>query len=284
MRRNLAYSILVFSVLMSYLLFGFTTSTMMGGATWEDFPAIVGLALTIGGVFGGIFYFGFTGIASWIGFKEDHTKPFRATRAFVIVSSILVITGACYGVVASYLKEREKQVLAKQQKENAEVQAAAAQKRVEIEKRRIASLTPQQRVAEEQENRRRKETAARLAAAEVAKKEADARKVISDNKKRDTQLQMAGAGAVRLKRAMKDPNAFILMSLVVMPNGVACYQYRAKNSFGAILPSSAVLTTSGRILLEESRENAFVTAWNGNCTRGGGDEIAPLVKRLGILE
>lgn len=93
-----------------------------------------------------------------------------------------------------------------------------------------------------------------------------------------------GAGALTLKRAAKDPEAFDLQSLVVMPNGTACYEYRAKNSFGAILPSSAVLTPSGRMLLREHDGNAFVSAWNKNCTPSGGDEIAPLVKRLGILD
>ena len=101
--------------------------------------------------------------------------------------------------------------------------------------------------------------------------------------KRDTQLQMAGAGALTIKKAMKDPEAFELKSLVVKPNGSACYEYRAKNSFGATLPSSAVLSPKGKLFTHERDGNSFVTVWNKECTPAGGDEIADLVKRLGIL-
>ena len=122
------------------------------------------------------------------------------------------------------------------------------------EEQRVASMTPEQR-----EN----EKAAKA--------------------KRDTQLQMAGAGALTIKKAMKDPEAFELKSLVVKPNGTACYEYRAKNSFGAILPSSAVFSSKGKLLTQERDGNSFVAVWNKECTLAGGDEIADLVKRLGIL-
>lgn len=115
---------------------------------------------------------------------------------------------------------------------------------------RRASLTPEQRAAE------------------------DATKA-----KRDAQLQTAAAVALRLKRATKDPAAFELTALVVKPDGAACYEYRAKNSYGAILPSSAVLTTKGKVLLQEHDGNTFVSAWNKACVPPGGDEIAAIVTR-----
>jgi hypothetical protein len=99
----------------------------------------------------------------------------------------------------------------------------------------------------------------------------------------ELQLQLAAAGAAALKRAMKDPEAFELTSLVVKPNGTACYEFRAKNSFGAILPSSAVQTKDGKMLTRERNGNAFVAVWNKDCTVAGGDEIAALVKRLGFI-
>ena len=101
--------------------------------------------------------------------------------------------------------------------------------------------------------------------------------------KRDSQLQMAGAAASTLKKIMKDPDAFELKSLVVKPNGAACYEYRAKNSFGAIFPSNAVLTLTGKLLIKERDGNSFVAVWNKECTSDGGDEIANFVKKLGIL-
>ena len=107
--------------------------------------------------------------------------------------------------------------------------------------------------------------------------------MLAATKKRDTQLQIAGAGAALLKSAMKDPQAFELTSLVVKPNGTACYEYRAKNSFGAIFPSSAVLTSSARMLTAEQNGNTIVAAWNKDCTLAGGDDITSLVKTIGIL-
>ena len=101
--------------------------------------------------------------------------------------------------------------------------------------------------------------------------------------KRDAQLQAAGAGAMILKKAMKDPTAFELTSLTVHANGTACYNYRAKNSYGAVLPSSAVLTPKGKMLTQEQNEDAFIKVWNKECTKADGDDITNLVKRLGII-
>lgn len=123
-----------------------------------------------------------------------------------------------------------------------------------VEEQRVASMTPEEQA---------KENAAKA--------------------KRDTQLQKAGAGALVLKNAMKDPEAFELKSLVVKPNGTACYEYRGKNSFGATFPNSAVLSSKGKLLTQEQSGNSFVAIWNKECTSAGGDEIADLVKRLGIL-
>lgn len=99
------------------------------------------------------------------------------------------------------------------------------------------------------------------------------------NAKRDAQLQWAAMGAIDLKKHMKDPEAFDLTSLYVTKSGYGCYEYRAKNSFGAILPSSAVLTPKGKMFTKEHQEGEFTKTWNRECTQSGGDEIAALVKR-----
>ena len=106
---------------------------------------------------------------------------------------------------------------------------------------------------------------------------------VAAEKARDAQLQFAAIGAIQLKKAMKDPQAFDLTSLYVTKSGYACYEYRAKNSFGAIFPASAVLTSDGKMFVQEKHENEFVKAWNRECTKKGGDDIAALVKRR-ILE
>lgn len=133
----------------------------------------------------------------------------------------------------------------------------------------------------ESENKAQRE--ADETARERAKTPEQRAKEKAQSAKRDAQLQAAAVGALALKRAMKDPTAFDLTSLVLKPNGTACYEYRAKNSFGAILPSSAVLSASGKMLVQEKDGNAFVSLWNKECTSAGGDEIAHFLKTQGIL-
>jgi len=98
--------------------------------------------------------------------------------------------------------------------------------------------------------------------------------------KRTAQIQLAGAGAVALKKSMKDPTAFELTSLVLMPDGTACYEFRGKNSFGAIFPTSAVATSKGKLLTQERDKNAFVKAWNDACTKAGGEDLTTIVKQI----
>jgi len=117
------------------------------------------------------------------------------------------------------------------------------------EAERLAALTPEQRSAEE--------------AAKAA---------------REIQLQRAIAGAMMLKKSMKDPRAFELTQLTVMPDGTACYDFRGKNSFGATFPTAAVITTKGKLLTQERDKNAFVNAWNAACTRSGGTNITALAQ------
>ena len=54
------------------------------------------------------------------------------------------------------------------------------------------------------------------------------------------------AGAFVLRRSMKDPSSFELVSAKDRGEGIVCYQYKARNSFGALLPDTAVLTSKGR--------------------------------------
>ena len=96
--------------------------------------------------------------------------------------------------------------------------------------------------------------------------------------KRQEQLHAGGMGAGILRVAMKDPEAFVVNSVMVKPNGATCYKFRAKNSFGAVLPSRAVL--AGKVMLLEERDaSAFADAWRAECSAPGGDEIADRVNR-----
>jgi hypothetical protein len=103
-----------------------------------------------------------------------------------------------------------------------------------------------------------------------------------DNRKRDAQLQ-AAALALTLKHAAKDPTAFELTSLTVKPDDAACYEYRAKHTFGAIFSGEAVLSTAGKLYVKEHSVDLFAKTWNKECTVEGGDEIAEYLKTQGIL-
>lgn len=91
-----------------------------------------------------------------------------------------------------------------------------------------AQKTPEQRAAE--------------AAAKV-KKEADFQRVLQ--------------GARMLKAAAKDPASFNLESALMMADGTICYEYRAKNSFNAVVPGTHVL--GAKVNSNEA------SAWNKYC-------------------
>lgn len=116
-----------------------------------------------------------------------------------------------------------------------------------------------------------------VAAKETAMTPEQKAKRKAEGDKKAAQQAIAASGAVSIMRAMKDPAAFTLTSLYLMPDGTSCYEYRAKNSFGAIFPSEAVLTIKGKMLLHELHGNAFVSAWNDACTKPGGEDITDLV-------
>ena len=120
---------------------------------------------------------------------------------------------------------------------------------------RVAALTPEQRAQE-----------------------------TADRKKRDDQVTAGAQGAYVLKHAAKDPEAFELRSAVVKHDGATCYNYRAKNAFGAVMPGEAVLSPIGRMYIKEHDGGAFVRVWNKECTVAGGDDAAPAIKQLGILD
>jgi hypothetical protein len=105
--------------------------------------------------------------------------------------------------------------------------------------------------------------------------------VAQEKAKKDTSsltLGLALAGAKTLKRSSKDPQTFEFTEIVTHPNSTVCFEYRAKNSFNAMLQGNAVLA-NGKLLVRESAGNAFVAAWNKNCTPADGEDVMTLVTR-----
>lgn len=128
-------------------------------------------------------------------------------------------------------------------------------------------------VAHHDAEERRSEAAAKEAAREAAMTPEQKAKQKEEEARRTALRAQAIVGAVALRRSMKDPTAFTLTSLVLMPDGAKCYEFRAKNSFGAILPGEAILTEKGKMLLHERDGNAFVSAWNASCTKPRGEDL-----------
>jgi len=93
---------------------------------------------------------------------------------------------------------------------------------------------------------------------------------------------MALLGAQQLKQTMKDPESFKLRAAVLMDDGTVCYNYRAKNSFGAELPGSAVIVRRKndiQLLVEQSSQG-FATAWNKRCANKNGEDLTQIIERL----
>lgn len=91
--------------------------------------------------------------------------------------------------------------------------------------------------------------------------------------KADLELNTAIAVGRVLKKSAKDPSSFKMESFVVYPGGPACYEYRAKNSFGAIVPAKAVFDGTAA-LTSENDGSRFIKVWNSVCTKPGGKDRA----------
>lgn len=97
----------------------------------------------------------------------------------------------------------------------------------------------------------------------------------------DKELNVAIAYGKVIKKATKDPASFKMESFLIFPGGAACYEYRAKNSFGAIVPAKAVYDGTTLITSETDR-NKFTKSWNAVCTKAGGEERAGGLNLLGV--
>jgi RNA polymerase subunit RPABC4/transcription elongation factor Spt4 len=114
---------------------------------------------------------------------------------------------------------------------------------------------------------KRTAAAAAVEAAKTPEKKAAEEK---QKAKDSAQLNVALEIARRLKASTKDPSSFKLESLLLYPDGSACYEYRAKNSFAAIVPAQAVWDAPKKKAYgSEQDKSAFAKAWNTICTKPG---------------
>lgn len=103
-------------------------------------------------------------------------------------------------------------------------------------------------------------------------------------KKADAELRAILSALAGLKQSVKNPKSFDLESLVEFPGGSACFEYRATNSFNAVVPGRAVFNAgTGRVFTSDNDGNKFVSAYNQICTKTGGVELAGGLKLLGTV-
>lgn len=286
MRKNLIYSFIVFLLLFVYLFAGFLTQLIMGAVKSELATFAIGASLALSTVIALIFFFAIRAIRNRFSSGPEETD-YKPSSRFVAVASVFVAISLLVGVSKSYSDISEQRQVAESAKKASEAQKERMAALAEAERQRVAALTPEQRDAEAKLKAEQAKAAAEAAAKEAARKTKEAQeqaalkeKESADKAKRNFQMNLAGMGAKQLKLGMKDPDSFELKSLLFMPNGAACYEYRATNSFNAHLAGQAVLTSKGELLVHEQNGNAFVSAWNKECTVSGGEEIADLVKRV----
>jgi hypothetical protein len=267
MRKSYVIAATCFAAVFVYMLVGVTVQAFIHEAKWSDASSVLGTAAGIAAFVATVVYL----IAS-SAFKKPGPPPaepaYSPGRVAIGAAAVVVVGAAVGGGWMAYSQVAEQRASATAAK------AAAAARRAQID-----AMTPEQRVAMAAQREAQVQAAARAASASQA---AAAAKKTADEAE-SARMARAGAGASLLKHAMKDPEAFTLTRLVVHPSGTACYEYRAKNGFGAIFPGSAVLTSKGKMLTQEVNGNAFVNAWNKECTPADGQEISDLIKRLGIV-
>lgn len=108
-------------------------------------------------------------------------------------------------------------------------------------------------------------------AVEAAKSPEQRAKEAKEKSERLEQQTLTANAVQILKASAKDPGSFALTDAYGGKHGAGCIGYRAKNSFAAVVPGSAVAQKSGKILVEGRDGNKFVDAWNKACADGGPD-------------
>jgi len=87
------------------------------------------------------------------------------------------------------------------------------------------------------------------------------------------QLVFATLGAISLRKAMRNPDSFVLEEAHVMHDNSVCFVYRAQNGFGGMDREYAVLSAKGTMSTSDS-------AWNHLCAHKKGYDKTTEINRL----
>lgn len=82
--------------------------------------------------------------------------------------------------------------------------------------------------------------------------------------KKETEFQRVVLGAILLKTRMKNPDSFKLETATMMKSGFICYEYRATNSFNAVVPGTFVVAS--KVASQEAKD------WNKYCAGQSGTD------------
>ncbi|WP_255368720.1 hypothetical protein [Polaromonas sp. OV174] len=99
--------------------------------------------------------------------------------------------------------------------------------------------------------------ATKLAAVEAEKSPEQKIAEAAEKVKKEAEFQRIVAGAKVIKQGAKNPNSFSLNSAVLMADGSICYEYRATNSFNAVVPGKLVITQNNKATQEGRDWNKF---------------------------
>lgn len=80
--------------------------------------------------------------------------------------------------------------------------------------------------------------------------------------KKEAEFQLVVAGARYIKENTKNPDSFKLNSATWMAGGAICYEYRATNSFNAIVP--------GKTVIIKAKVSHQASEWNKHCAGKSG--------------
>lgn len=179
-------------------------------------------------------------------------QPGRRTFAVLFVAGSI---GFLYWAGKTATEEQRRQDSAAQAAgfaNDAELKAATAKGFNRAEPYRLQILTEAETA--------RAEKAKRDASAAKAKAEADADKAL-----RERYFQEAAVYGTALKKSMKNPDSFKLEEVRRTGEGFYCFEYRATNSFNAMIPGKALFGKGTAASSDESGK--FAGLWNKHCTK-----------------
>lgn len=155
MKRNLAYSGLVFALLFLWVVAGALTQYFMGAVDSETLRFAFVFGFGVSAVIAAIFFASFRAIRNKF-FGATSEETYTPSRKFAAVAGTLLTVCVAGSVAQSFPIGKERAEAARAEAKRKEDSAKALAERQEKEQQRLAAMTPEERAAEA----RRKEEAA----------------------------------------------------------------------------------------------------------------------------